>query len=58
MKGPRPPEVQITAWKVYLRGKEAIEAADWTVRFAMVCRAVGGLTLPWLPYIIWRWWFG
>lgn len=53
-----PPEVQITAWKVHLRGTEAIEAAGWCIRFAMVCRAVAAVTLPWLPYLLWRWWSG
>jgi hypothetical protein len=51
------PEVQITAWKVHLRGKSAIDAAGWTIRLAMVCRAVSALTLPWLSYWVWHSWF-
>jgi hypothetical protein len=54
----RRPEVYIAAWKVHLRGKSAIDAAGWTIRFTIVCRAIGALTLPWLPYLVWRWWSG
>jgi hypothetical protein len=48
------PEVYISPFKVRLQGAEAIEAAGWTVRFAIMCRVVGALLLPWLPYLIWR----
>lgn len=44
------PEIRISALKVVIRGEEALKSAAWTVRFAMICRAVGALLLPWLPY--------
>jgi hypothetical protein len=49
------PEVHISTFKVRLQGAEAIKAAGWTVKFAIVCRIVGALLLPWLPYLLWRW---
>jgi hypothetical protein len=49
------PEVHISPFKVRLQGVEAIKAGGWTVRFAIVCRVVGALLLPWLPYLLRRW---
>ena len=48
-------EVHISPFKVHLQGAKAIEAAGWTVKFAIICRIVGTLLLPWLPYLLWRW---
>jgi len=52
------PEIHISSWKVVIRGEAALAAAGNAIRFALICRAIGSLALPWLPYLLWRWWSG
>ena len=51
---PSYPVAEITLWKVRLRGDEAFKRAGWTLRFALVCRALAWLSAPWLPYMVMR----
>jgi hypothetical protein len=56
--GEHDPEFHLSALKIALKGEAAIRRAGWTIPFLLFCRAIAMLTLPWLPYLLIRWWSG
>jgi hypothetical protein len=54
-----PPEVRVGAGKsqISLKGKEAIQAAGWTLRFLLVAKGIAILIIPACCLLALRLWF-
>lgn len=58
MRKTESPEIHISALRVILIGPEAIRRAGWALRFLLICRGIGALTVPWISYVMLRLWVG